>query len=181
MLTLSVFRCNYCRFSDQCVQCADKRRTQFKAQQSGVSLLETLVVMLLLGCAIVFLLPNLHQSRQAQYRKQAETALQNLDLALRNYKARTGTYVGAAGTPAEPKEQGAPRIYAAEVPGGGAETHYRLRINQANKQGFEIRAVPVGRQINDPCGTLTLTSGGVRGMLNAQEGVLRAHCWFEPG
>lgn len=181
MLKVSPFDRNLPLISDQCGQYADKRGVCMETAQTGMSLLEVLVAIMLLACVAAILLPNLQQHRQAQHREQAESALRDLAQSLLEFKERTGTYAGAAGSLAEPKKQGSPWIFPAEVPGGGAETYYRLRINHSNKQGFELRAVPAGRQISDPCGTLTLTSGGVRGMLNAQTDALRAKCWFEQG
>lgn len=180
MFKVSLFGRSLCAISDQCGPFADKRCLSTKIAQTGVSLLEVLIVIALLAGAVAVVLPNLHQYQQEQHRKQGESALRDLAQALHEFKAQTGTYAGVAGSSAEPKNQGSPWIFPTEVPGGGAETYYRLRVNHANKLGFELRAVPVGRQTSDPCGTLTLTSGGVRGMLNAQVGALRAQCWFEP-
>lgn len=38
------------------------------------------------------------------------------------------------------------------------------RIETANAQGFEIRAIPVADRRAGPCGTLTLTAAGIRGI-----------------
>lgn len=170
------------KIPDECGALADKRFYPAKYRmkivlQSGLSLLEILILLAVVIGLAAYFFPGVEAKRQAQRRVQAQTALVNLADALDSFKARTGSYSGAAGIEAEPQREGTPWIVPADVPGGGARTQYRLRIAYANEFGYEVRAVPVGDQIQDPCGTLTLTAKRVRGMLNAQSDWRRADCW----
>lgn len=150
---------------------------QYRATQEGISLLEFLVIVIVIALMGSCFYPKLEQTEQEQHRNQAEVALVGLTHALHEFKAEQGTFSGAAGSVAEPRMEGSPWIVSAEVPGGGAQTYYRLRIAFANELGFEVRAVPVDDQIADDCGTLTLTSTFQPGMLNARNGLRRADCW----
>ena len=170
--------------ADECKKSADKRRLMLleianKKDITGFSLLEVLIVLVLLVIAAAYFYPLLHAKQQAKWRAQAQSALIDLSQSMNNFKARTGSYAGAAGSRAQPEAEGSPWITEAQVPGGGARTLYRLRIATSNARGFELRAVPVGAQVDDPCGTLTLTATDVRGMLNAHPEWRREQCWQE--
>lgn len=145
--------------------------------QGGYSLLEVLILLTIIACVSLYFYPTIHNAKMVKRRVQAETALIDLARALHNFKVEHGTFSGAAGSAVEPLMEGSPWIVSAEVPGNGAQTHYRLRIAFANELGFEVRAVPVDDQIADDCGTLTLTSTYQPGMLNARNGLRRADCW----
>lgn len=169
-----------CRLPDKRYARAGSGTNNGSSGQSGLSLLEVLILIGLLVCLLAYLYPGIEAGRRAQRRVQAQAALLSLAQSLETFKARTGSYAGAAGSRAQPRAEGSPWLVSAEVPGDGAQTHYRLRIANANVQGFELRAVPVGSQVKDACGTLTLTAQGVRGMLNARPERRRADCWPVP-
>jgi len=162
---------------------ASRTQTQFlphSQSQLGFSLFELLVVVGLLIVVAIYFYPQLEAKRQTQRREQAQVALMQLAQAMDNFKIERGTYAGAAGSAAEPLTEGSPWLVSSEVPGGGAQTYYRLRIGFANEYGYEVRAVPMGEQIEDPCGTLTLTAKLARGLVNARNGYRRADCWTVP-
>lgn len=120
--------------------------------------------------------PQYAEWQRAQTRGPARQALQELARQLERHYHRTGSYAGAAGTDRDPRETGAPRLTPAAVP-DNATPHYRLSIVTANRRGFEIHAAPVGPQVADRCGTLTLTASGQRGMVDAAPEARREDCW----
>lgn len=164
--------------SDERARISDEwsRRPGFPRGQTGFSLLEALILLLLAGAICMALWPQYANWQRVQHREPARRALQELARALEDHHQRTDTYAGAAGTDGEPRDTGAPRLAPTEVVDDGT-TYYRLSIVTANRRGFEIRAAPVASQTADTCGTLTLTASGQRGMVGAAPEARRENCW----
>lgn len=146
------------------------------ARVRGPNLLEALILLLAALAVAAALLPEYRSWQRADYRLRAAVALTALAEALHARHARTGTYAGAALADGAPADTGPPALRPATVPAEGA-ARYRLRIETANARGFEIHAIPVADQQADPCGTLTLTAAGIRGIEAAAPETRIAACW----
>lgn len=142
----------------------------------GFTLLEALILLAVVALVAGLLLPRYQAWQRAAHRAQAWQALTTLAADLEAKRRANGTYAGAALRDGQPADAGPPALRPATVPARGG-ARYRLRIVTANDYGYEIHAVPVGDQAGDPCGTLTLTAAGVRGLENAAPGVRIAECW----
>jgi len=145
----------------------------------GMSLLECLILVVVLALLAALVYPWYEARLHTQRRQAAIHALQLLSERLETWHATRGTYSGAAGTPSEPADTGTPHLDLPDLP-PDAERFYRLRIATGNERGFEIRAMPVGPQADDPCGTLSLTASGQRGVLGSDPDLTWRDCWLAP-
>lgn len=147
------------------------------ATERGFSLLAAAVIAGLMLAAAAATYPLLVAGRAENKREMGRLALYELAAGLEVWHRYNGSYAGAADSRQTPRATGPPWIMPATVPTGGGATYYRLRIVTANERGFEIHAVPVGAQADDPCGILTLTTTGARGVLSAAPGYGKRRCW----
>lgn len=129
-----------------------------KAFAQGFSLIELLVVMALVAILSSFALPLHHSSQQRAQRTLAKLAL----MKTAHWLERTASASG---------------IYPALVPDAvwqTTELRYRVHLqSQANM--FVVKAVPLGAQAQDVCGSLTLSNLGERSVQNAS--MTAAQCW----
>lgn len=143
-------------------------------KQIGFSLIELLVVVAIAGIIAAFAYPSYLDQVRATKRSDCSGALVSLGSAMERFYTVNSTYQGAAAGGAN---TGAPAVFSAQCPvDGGAQT-YNLTIQAANPSTYSLRATPVGDQVNDKCGTLTLTNTGLKGVVGADAGVIWQQCW----
>ncbi|RMF18734.1 MAG: type IV pilin protein [Gammaproteobacteria bacterium] len=138
----------------------------------GFSLVELMIVLVIAGILASLAWPAYTDHVRRSWRAEAQTGLLELAQALEKHRRRTMSYTGTwqgASLPAPPKAS----VYASgTVPlDGNGTTRYVLRIQQANASGYEIRAIPVGDQARDACGTLILDHTGFR------QSTSGSNCW----
>lgn len=129
-----------------------------KAFAQGFSLIELLVVMALVAILSSFALPTYHSSQQRAQRTLAKLAL----MKTAHWLERTASASG---------------IYPALVPDAvwqTTELRYRVHL-QSQANIFVVKAVPLGAQAQDVCGSLTLSNLGERSVQNAS--MTAAQCW----
>lgn len=147
-------------------------------RQSGFTLVELMIVVVIVGILAAVAIPSYQSSIQKSRRADAQGALQQFRQAMERFYSQRYTYQGAATGGAN---TGVPAVFATHSPIDGAALaaggvkYYDLAIDAADDVTFTISATPraSGGQDQDPCGTLTLTNAGVRGSAAPAGG----KCW----
>lgn len=139
------------------------------AAERGVTLVELLVTLAILGVLSAIAIPSYQVVTQKARRHDAEDALMGLRQAMERHYARNGSYAGAANA------GGVPQIFASQTPLEGSGHYYDLRITgmePGHELNYELVATPVETQTSDPCGTLKLNQAGQRGSARTD-----GQCW----
>lgn len=136
--------------------------------------MELIVTVAIVSILATIAYPSYQEHLRTTRRADAQGALLGLANAMERHFTVNNTYAGAAVGPAD---TGSPANYSNQVPVGGGTATYNLLIWQADATSFTLRADPIGVQSLDKCGTLTLTSTGVRGMVGDTVGNNVSACW----
>lgn len=137
---------------------------------SGFTLVEAIVVLAIVGILAAIAYPSYTEQVRSGRRADAEGALYGLQQALERLFTTHSSYATAALGSAPGS------IFSDQVPADGPP-NYQLQIADLTATGYTLKAVPVGVQAHDRCGTLTLSSANVRGIANALPGLAVADCW----
>lgn len=150
-------------------------------KHNGFTLVELLVTVAIVGIIAAIAIPSYQSSVRKSKRADAEGALAGLANAMERRFTEANSYCdvggadgaavnncGVAGT----NDTGSPTIYATQSPSQG-NAAYNLTISAVTATTYTLSATPTGAQSNDNCGTLTLTSTGVKGVSSASV----AECW----
>ncbi|MDH5469531.1 MAG: type IV pilin protein [Gammaproteobacteria bacterium] len=132
-------------------------------KQRGVTLIELLIVIVVLGILVAVGYPS--YTKQVQRTKRAECAggLMQLANAMERDLSQNNTYSDLVG--------GGGFVGTCPIDGGAAT--YNLSVQAFTASTYTLRATPVGAQANDACGWLQLTNTGQK---SAQNGTI-ATCW----
>ena len=143
------------------------------------TILEVMIVLALVAVLTALAYGSYSDSVRKSHRGDAQAALTGFAVAMqRFYTEQTpSTYAGAAasGPPGPP----ASTVFPDQSPLDGDSKYYNLRVQSSSASAYELRAVPVSgaMQDDDKCGTLTLTSTGLRGINGGDAGVTWQDCW----
>lgn len=148
--------------------------SQMRKYQRGVNLIELMIVVAIISLIAAFAYPSYTRYVQDARRADCAGAMVGLANAMEQHLSINGSYLGAAAGGAN---TGAPGAFDATCPVDGGTATYDLTITAATASTFALRAVPTGPQAADRCGTLTLTSTGVKGVQNAKAGYDWEACW----
>ena len=145
----------------------------------GFTLPELMIVVAIVALLMSLAYPSYVESVQKSQRGDAQAALTGLASAMQRYHTETtpSSFVGAAasGPPGSPKSS----VFPSQSPLDGVTKHYNLGIQSATASAYELRAAPISgsAQDGDKCGTLTMTSTGLRGITGGDEDVVWQDCW----
>lgn len=143
-------------------------------KQQGFSLIELMVAVAIVAVIAAFAYPSYLEQVRKSRRSDCAGALVSLGNAMERFNTVNSTYLGAAAGGAN---TGAPAIFAAQCPVDGNTPTYNLTIQAATASTYTLRAAPVGSQVDDKCGTMTLSNTGVKGVTGADAGLTWQDCW----
>lgn len=137
------------------------------AKQPGFTLLELVIVLAICGLLVSIALPGYQRSVRTGVRAEGQSLLLQVAANQERYYARNNAYAASADPLAA-----SPPLYLLSESG-----LYRVEV-AACATGtlatcFVATATPLGRQADDECGALTLSSAGIKGAAN---GTLHS-CW----
>lgn len=131
-----------------------------RARQTGFTLLELVVVLAICGLLASIVLPGYQRSVQMGARAEGQSLLLQVAANQERYYARNNTYAASANPLLDSQplsmtsETGLYRVEVAACAGGTLATC------------FIATATPLGRQADDECGALTLSSTGLKAATN---------------
>ncbi len=140
------------------------------------TLIELMIVVAVIAILTVIAYPSYQDSVRKSRRADAKAAL--LELAQwmeRSTMAISGRYTrlsgdavnrDAAGMTAQLPFQRSPR---------DGSIAYNLSLTALTDSGFTLQAAPAALQTGDPCGTLTVTHTGIKGVIGASH--TKDQCW----
>ena len=130
---------------------------------SGLSLLELLMALACVGILLTWATSQYQAHLQRNQRAQARVQLLQTALWIERFASANGNYPSPQSIPSS--------VWLAP------DLSYQLKVN-SNSDGFTLLAIPTGKQLDDPCGTLTLSHTGVRSVQNADASANANQCWL---
>jgi len=130
----------------------------------GFTLLDLLIAISIVGILAGIALPSYTAYVDRARRAEGRTTMLDAAQFMQRFYAANNTYVGATlPTGLQRSPANGPQAYTIRVAAGVTAT------------GYTLEAVPQGPMSGDDCGTLTITSTGVRGRTGSGETLER--CW----
>lgn len=142
-------------------------------KHNGFTLIELMIVIAIVAILASIAYPAYQDQVRKSRRADCEGSLLGLSNALERYYTANNKFTGTSlGT--NPGD-----IFPAQCPIDGGTPTYTLSVSAASNSAYTIQAAPVagGPQDGDKCGTLTLTSTGVKDVIGATTGLTAADCW----
>lgn len=138
------------------------------AKTGGFTLIETMIVVAIIGILVSIAYPSyLDHIRRGNRVEAKGILLEMAQLLERNYTETNRYDQTSAGAFALPVAQ-SPKT-------GTAQYTIQFTNNSLAQNTYTLEAVPVGSMAEDPCGTLTLTQTGAKGVSGGSLTV--AECW----
>jgi len=154
-----------------------------KKINSGFTLLELMIVVVIVGVLAAIAYPSYQESIAKSRRADARIALIALAGAMERHFTENDHYCDAATGGADVAncgsatgtDTGAPSIMNSTVPLDGGTAYYNLTISAVSASTFTLTATRTGAAAGDACGDFTYTNTGVQGLANNTRTV--ADCW----
>ena len=159
-----------------------------KQIQQGFTLIELMITVAIVGILASIAYPSYQDSVMKSRRADVKGVLLGLANAMERHFTVVNSYcdaggagggnscfTGAAETNVNDTGTPSPSIYT--IPTETASFYTVTIINPTTASSYTLSAAPGGAQINDKCGTLTLTHTGVKAIVNGATGVLATDCW----
>lgn len=137
----------------------------------GFTLIELMIVIAIIAILVSIAYPSYQDQVRSSRRADCEGALLNLANAMERFYTSNNTFATAT------IGAGANDIFPGQCPIDGGTPTYNLTISAASGSAYTLQAAPTGPQAADKCGTLTLTSTGVKNIIGATGGLTPADCW----
>ena len=143
-------------------------------KQHAFTLIELMIVVAIIGLIAAFAYPSYLENIRNSRRADCSGALVSMGSAMERFFTVNSTYRGAAAAGAD---TGTPAVFSATCPIDGGAATYNLTIQAATDSTYTLQAAPTGPQTGDKCGSFTLTSTGVKGVVGAAAGETWQRCW----
>ena len=129
----------------------------------GFTLIEVIIACAVVGILSAIAYPSYMNSVQKSRRAESKSALLGAAGQMERYFTERGTYATAT--------LGSGGVY----PNHSENSYYTLSLANLAPTTYTLRATPAGQQVGDPCGTMTYTDAGVKGVTGGSWTV--AQCW----
>ncbi|MDB5816525.1 MAG: hypothetical protein JWQ11_165 [Rhizobacter sp.] len=134
--------------------------------QDGTTIIETVVVLAIVGVLASMTYPSLAQQGRKTRRLDAVIAISKVQQAQERFRAERSAY--ADGFVTQGGQADAPLLRMADAVEAGrlanlrsTDGHYLLRVTAADSRGFTVVATARAAQSNDrPCGSMSMTLDG---------------------
>ncbi len=137
-----------------------RRDKHLAMRTAGFTLIELLVALTCMGILLAWASTQYPAYMQRSQRAHARTMLLQTALWMERYASANGSY---------PLPQNIPSSI-----GAATDVSYQLQVISSS-DSFTLMAIPTGKQLDDPCGSLTLSHTGVRDVKNAS--ISANDCW----
>lgn len=139
---------------------------------AGFTLIELMIAVAIVAILAAIAIPSYQESSAKSKRSDAQGALMGFASAMERHYTQNNTYEEAA---TGGNDTGAPAasLYPNQSPIDGSTKYYDLKISAAASDSYTLTATPIagGSMAGDRCGTLSLTSAGVKSATEAD-------CWY---
>ncbi len=137
-----------------------RRDKHLAMRTAGFTLIELLVALTCMGILLAWASTQYPAYMQRSQRAQARTLLLQTALWMERYASANGSYP-------------LPQSITSSV-GTAPDVSYQLKVTSSS-DSFTLMAIPTGKQLDDPCGSLTLSHTGVRDVKNTS--ISANDCW----
>ncbi|MEL7025572.1 MAG: type IV pilin protein [Pseudomonadota bacterium] len=145
-----------------------------KRNQSGMSLIELLTVVVIIGILGAIVIPSYQDSVRKARRADSQAVILELAQWMERFYTENGRYDQDRNGNAVGPQIPAILQQSPKDAGGGVQ-HYGLVVGNLTERTFTITATPVGDQAGERCGNLTFDQAGTKGMNGT--GLTVAQCW----
>lgn len=132
---------------------------------SGFTLVELMIVVAIVGILAAVAYPSYQESIARSRRADAKAVLMENAQFMERYFTQNNTYLNAV-------------LPVTEAPKDGATKYYDITFSPAPARTvttYSLRAVPKNGMASDPCGTLTFSQTGAKGVTGASR--TANECW----
>lgn len=141
--------------------------------QQGMTLIELIVVMVIVGILASIAVPSYRQYVLRANRTEGRAALLALATAQEKFYLQCNTYttaIGGAATACSPA--------SLAVPATSERGYYTIAVTAADTDGWTATATPNGKpQTDDKCQLFTLTSTGLKTATKSGGNDANGECW----
>ncbi|MEY6434224.1 type IV pilin protein [Thioalkalicoccus limnaeus] len=137
------------------------------ARSRGFTLLELMIVVAIVGILAAIAYPSYQDHIRKARRADAQAALLELAQFMERHYTLNNSYLCPQETGAckDRKNNQPPKLPFDKSPKDGDAEYYTLGFDgNPTANSFTLQATPKGAMAGDPCGTLTITNTGVRGV-----------------